>query len=117
MSILRMPALQSATTDAIFRHDHYPKAAQTMNVAQTLDRLRADADFCRNLTKWHTIPPRDARDAPFPEAMHPDLVAGMRKRGIHQLYTHQADAIAATLAGGHTCVVTPTAQGLERAPI
>ena len=29
-----------------------------MNVAQTIDTLRADGDFCRNLTKWHSIPPR-----------------------------------------------------------
>jgi len=88
-----------------------------MNVTQTLDRLRADADFCRNLTKWHAIPPRKARFAPFPEAMHPDLVAGMKKRGIHPLYTHQADAVAATLAGEHNCVVTATATGLERGQI
>lgn len=82
-----------------------------MNVAQTIDALRGDGSFCRNLTKWHTIPPREARYAPFPAALHPDLQAGLKKRGIHQLYTHQADAIAATLAGEHTCVVTPTASG------
>ncbi len=86
-----------------------------MTVTQTLDRLRADADLCRNLTKWHTIPPREARYAPFPEAIHPDLVAGMKKPGIHQRFTHQADAIAATLAGEHRCVVTRTVSDLERA--
>lgn len=73
-----------------------------MNVAQTIDALRADADFSRNLTKWHTIPPRAARNAPFPDALHPKLKEALQKRGVSQLYTHQAEAIAATLAGEHT---------------
>lgn len=69
-----------------------------MKVAQTLDRLRANADFCRNLTKWRTIPPREARYAPFPEAMHSDLVAGMRKPGIQLRLLRRPATAGAILA-------------------
>lgn len=82
-----------------------------MNVAQTLDRLKNDAEFCRNLTTWKTIPARPARMGGFPDALEPRLVAGLQKRGIHDLYTHQRDAVDAVLAGEDVCVVTPTASG------
>lgn len=82
-----------------------------MNVDQTIDRLKQDGRFCRNLTAWKTIPPRPARYAPFPDQIHPKLVAGLEKHGIHQLYTHQRDAVEASLRGEDVCVVTPTASG------
>ncbi len=82
-----------------------------MNVAQTLDTLRRDPDFMRNLTEWRSLPPREARYAPFPEALHPALVAGLQKRGVDRLYTHQSEAVEAALAGKNLCVVTPTASG------
>ena len=82
-----------------------------MNVPQILDRLHTDGEFCANLTTWQTLPERQARFAPFPDALHPDLVAGLKKRGIHQLYTHQAEAVTHALDGKNVCVVTPTASG------
>lgn len=82
-----------------------------MNVAQVIDRLKADPEFRRNLTTWKTIPPRPARYADFPTALEPRLVAALQKRGIHGLYTHQAEAIEAALSGRDVCVVTPTASG------
>jgi len=82
-----------------------------MNTSQVLDRLRTDSDFCQNLTVWKTIPPRPARYAPFPAGMHPKLAGALQKRGIHGLYTHQAEAIDAVLRGEDVCVVTPTASG------
>ncbi len=39
------------------------------------------------------------------------LQAGLQRRGIRALYTHQAEAVAAALAGEHVVVVTPTASG------
>ena len=82
-----------------------------MNVSQIVDKLKGDKDFCRNLTVWQTIAPRPARFAPFPEGLDPALLAGLGKRGIHQLYTHQSQAIEAALGGKNVCVVTPTASG------
>ncbi|MBI2424649.1 MAG: DEAD/DEAH box helicase [Candidatus Hydrogenedentes bacterium] len=82
-----------------------------MNVAQTIDRLRQDPEFCRNLTAWQTLPERLARFAPFPDALDPRLADALRKRGMEQLYTHQRQSIEASLAGKNVCVVTPTASG------
>ncbi|HOE65302.1 MAG TPA: DEAD/DEAH box helicase [Candidatus Hydrogenedentes bacterium] len=82
-----------------------------MNVAQTIDRLRRDDRFMRNLTQWRSIPAREARYAGFPEGLHPRLIEGLKARGITDLYTHQRAAIEAVLAGEHICVVTPTASG------
>ena len=82
-----------------------------MNVAQIIDRLKADPVFRRNLTAWQTIPPKPARYAGFPEALQPRLVEGLKQRGIHNLYTHQHEAVEAVLNGEDVCVVTPTASG------
>lgn len=82
-----------------------------MNVAQIVDRLKQDREFRQNLTVWKTIPPRPARFAEFPEVLEPRLVSALQKRGFHQLYTHQAEAVEAVLGGKDICVVTPTASG------
>ncbi len=83
-----------------------------MNVAQIIDRLKSDTSFCRDLTTWQTLPARPARYADFPEQLQPRLIQALReKRGIHHLYTHQAEAIDAVLQGENICVVTPTASG------
>ncbi|MDP7639139.1 MAG: DEAD/DEAH box helicase [Candidatus Hydrogenedentes bacterium] len=82
-----------------------------MNVSQVVDRLKRDGDFCRNLTEWKTIPDRPARYGGFPDAFDPRLAKGLKKRGIANLYTHQTQAIEASLRGENVCVVTPTASG------
>lgn len=82
-----------------------------MNVAQIVDRLKADAEFRQNLTVWRTIAPRAARYADFPAALDARLASALQKRGVHGLYTHQAEAVEAALAGKDVCVVTPTASG------
>lgn len=82
-----------------------------MNVAQIVDRLRADEQFKESLTQWHTVPARPARYAGFPDPLNPRLRDALRRRGIHDLYTHQREAIEAVLNGEHICVVTPTASG------
>ncbi|HDP34012.1 MAG TPA: DEAD/DEAH box helicase, partial [Candidatus Hydrogenedentes bacterium] len=82
-----------------------------MNVAQIIDQLRNDAAFCRHLTAWRTFAPRPGAYASFPAAVKPDLIEGLRRRGITRLYTHQRDAFNALEAGKHVCVVTPTASG------
>ncbi len=82
-----------------------------MNVAQIVDRLREDRRFNCNLTAWKTIPAQAARYAGFPEKLHRKLVEGLAKRGIHDLYTHQREAVEAVLEGENICVVTPAASG------
>ncbi|MBI4557991.1 MAG: DEAD/DEAH box helicase [Candidatus Hydrogenedentes bacterium] len=82
-----------------------------MNVAQVIDRLKADRRFLENLTEWRIQPARPARFAGFPDKLNPKLVAALQKRGIPDLYTHQREAIEAVLNGENICVVTPTASG------
>ncbi len=80
-------------------------------IAEVLDTLRGSRRVSHNIVHWHTIPPQPARYAPPPERLAPELRAALQKRGIEQLYTHQAEAINRTLAGEHVVVVTPTASG------
>ena len=87
------------------------KVASGMNVAQIIDWLKADKAFNDNLTVWHTIPTQPARYAGFPPDLNPKLIEALQKRGIHDLYTHQREAVDAILAGKNVCVVTPTASG------
>jgi DEAD/DEAH box helicase domain-containing protein len=82
-----------------------------MAVSDTLDTLRQDPAFMRCVTAWERIPARRARTAPWPAGLNPRLIATVQGRGIEQLYTHQAQAIEAALAGAHVVLATSTASG------
>jgi DEAD/DEAH box helicase domain-containing protein len=70
-----------------------------------------NADFQGEVTLDHLIPAADARFAPLPDDLRPDLAAALSRRGIERLYSHQADAYNAVRRGTHLVVVTPTASG------
>ena len=60
----------------------------------------------------HSVPPAPARFAPLPrDALARASRARSRTGGIDALYSHQAEAIDAALAGRHVVVATPTASG------
>ncbi len=82
-----------------------------MNLAQLLDQLKADERFLRHVTRWEVIPPQPARTAPFPASLEPQLREALRRRGVADLYTHQAEAVALAAAGRSFVVPTPTASG------
>ena len=82
-----------------------------MNVDQLADKLRRDNLFMENVVRWEVLPARPARYAPFPQGLDARLKPLLEKRGIHQLYSHQAHAVDAVLAGQDVVVVTPTASG------
>ena len=82
-----------------------------MNLNQMLEKLKNDPFFMENVTAWRTVPPREAKYAPWPEGVDPRLPAALGKHGVHQLYTHQAECFAASQAGKDYVVVTPTASG------
>jgi len=82
-----------------------------MNIEQLLDNLRSDTGFMRNVSHWEVIPSKQAQFAPFPRGLAPELIDTVKKRGIHQLYSHQSEAIEHILEGRNTVVVTPTASG------
>ncbi len=56
-------------------------------------------------------PAREARFAELPQALPAELRAALEKRGIRQLYTHQAEAFEYIAAGRNVVIVTPTASG------
>lgn len=82
-----------------------------MNLAQLLERWKQDPAFLQNVSDWTVLPARPARYAPFPAQLDDRLAAVLRQRGIEHLYTHQAAAVEAALAGRDVTVVTPTASG------
>jgi DEAD/DEAH box helicase domain-containing protein len=63
------------------------------------------------VTAIHHLPAEPARTTPFPARLDPRLVAVLQARGIHEPYTHQAEAIEHALDGRDVVVVTPTASG------
>lgn len=75
-------------------------------LVQALGRRYAD-----RITGHYVLPGREGRYAPMPEDVPAALRAALRARGIERLYSHQAEAWAATQAGEHVAVVTPTASG------
>ncbi|MBO4836568.1 MAG: DEAD/DEAH box helicase [Clostridia bacterium] len=82
-----------------------------MNIDQLLGVLRTDPQFMSCVTHWHTDPPRPARFGAWPACVDPALPPMLEKRGIRNLYTHQAAALEAVDRGEDTVVVTPTASG------
>lgn len=82
-----------------------------MNLKQLIDRLKRTPSFMENVTHWETLPAKEARFAPFPEALDGRLPPVLAARGVHQLYTHQREAFDRVAEGRDICVVTPTASG------
>lgn len=82
-----------------------------MNVDQLAEKLRQDPMFMENVVRWEVMPARSAQYAPYPQGLDPRLLPVLQKRGVHQLYSHQASAIEAVLRGQDVVVVTPTASG------
>jgi DEAD/DEAH box helicase domain-containing protein len=82
-----------------------------MSVEQVLESLRMDPEFMRCVAAWERIPPRPARYADFPAALEERMRAALRDLGWSPLYTHQAAAVEAALAGDNLVVVTGTASG------
>ena len=63
------------------------------------------------VTAVRRLPAVEAAYAPFPDSIDPRLKAAFEKRGVHQLYTHQAEAFDHVANGRQVVVTTPTASG------
>jgi DEAD/DEAH box helicase domain-containing protein len=63
------------------------------------------------ITAVRRLPPVEARYAPFPASLDPRLRAAFERRGVTQLYSHQAEALAHVASGRNIVVTTPTASG------
>ena len=82
-----------------------------MSIAEVLEVMQRDPGFMENVTAWERMPAREASYADFPEDLDPRLVTALRERGTAPLFTHQAAAVDAALAGENVVVVTGTASG------
>ena len=78
---------------------------------QTLDRLRLNPDYMKNIVAWERFPARPARYGQWPAGLDPRLMATVQRRGIQSLYSHQSQAVEAALRGENVVVVTGTASG------
>jgi len=81
------------------------------DLAEVLNSLRLNSHFMSSVAAWQRFPARPAQYAPFPAGIDARLVQALERRGIPQLYTHQAQAVEAALRGENVVVVTPTASG------
>ncbi|HEX6882295.1 MAG TPA: DEAD/DEAH box helicase [Planctomycetota bacterium] len=87
------------------------RAREKSSIEAVVERLRGAAELRGCFTAWHETPPRPPRVAPFPAGLAPELVALLRRRGMGELYEHQARAIELALAGRDVLIATPTASG------
>ena len=76
-----------------------------------LDDLLISPSTGSCITATRHFPARPPVLAPFPASLDPRLVEALRRRGIEQLYSHQARTWELVDKGQHVVVVTPTASG------
>ena len=76
-----------------------------------LSDLRGDRAFMANVAAWRTLPAQDAVYAPIPASLSAGVRAGLARRQIPALYSHQDEALHHAGAGRNVVVVTPTASG------
>jgi DEAD/DEAH box helicase domain-containing protein len=82
-----------------------------MPLERALDALRRDPELAGGFVEWRELPPTEPRYALFPLIGDPRLGAALARRGVGQLYVHQAEAFAAAMQRRNVVVVTPTASG------
>jgi len=82
-----------------------------MNLDQLIGRLQSDASFMDCVTHWRTLPATEGNYLPLPGSMDERLQQVLRNRGIHRLYSHQAQCWELAQEKKDYVVVTPTASG------
>jgi DEAD/DEAH box helicase domain-containing protein len=82
-----------------------------MSIQHALESLRMDSQFMKNVTAWERLPARPAHYADFPTNLDSRLRQALNQLDLAPLFTHQAQAVDAALAGENVVVVTGTASG------
>jgi DEAD/DEAH box helicase domain-containing protein len=82
-----------------------------MNIDQLVDQIRNNPEIMRNVTYWKELEPKSAKYSPFPIGLRQEIQDALKKKGIHQLYSHQSKTIDLVFQGKNVVVVTPTASG------
>ena len=82
-----------------------------MDARQFIRDITGDGRYRGQIAHVREIAPRQAAYAEPAAAIDEALLSLLRRRNIHRLYTHQAAAVDAILAGRDVVVVTATASG------
>ncbi|MBN2514502.1 MAG: DEAD/DEAH box helicase [Deltaproteobacteria bacterium] len=82
-----------------------------LTLKEWLSRKKKDRRFMENVTSIKHIPAHEGIFAPFAGWVHPRIRSILEKRGVHQLYSHQAEAIESIRNSRDVILVTPTASG------
>jgi DEAD/DEAH box helicase domain-containing protein len=82
-----------------------------LTLREWLARMESNGRFMGNVRAVKHLPAAQGRFADFPDWVHPRLRQVLEKRGIRQLYSHQAEAIDLVRQGRDVVLVTPTASG------
>jgi len=82
-----------------------------LTMQEWLDRAENNRRFMANVRAVKHLPASEGSFSPFPAWVHPAVQNALRKRGIEQLYSHQAEAVEHARNGRDIVLVTPTASG------
>ncbi len=82
-----------------------------LSLAEWLARAEGNRRFRENATSITHIPASAGSFAPYPKWVNHNLHAVLARRGISQLYSHQAHAVELIRQGKDVVLVTPTASG------
>ena len=82
-----------------------------LTLKEWLARIENNRRFMENVRAIRRLPALNGQYADFPEWIHPRFRQVLEKRGIRQLYSHQAEAIQRIKQGRDVVLVTPTASG------
>src|SRR6187399_377089 len=88
-----------------------PPWSSKTGVDAVVERWLSERAIVECVAAERTLAARGPEYAPLPAGLDPRLVRGLERRGIQRLYSHQARAIEAALAGRHVAIATPTASG------
>ncbi len=85
--------------------------AKPSGLEALLEAWRADPRIAPRLALDERLPAEEARWAPLPERLAPEVAAALASRGIRRLYAHQKEAFERSVLGEDLVVATPTASG------
>src|SRR5512137_2813688 len=83
----------------------------TLTIKELLSRKENDRRFMENVRAIKQLPASEGQFADFPDWVHPRLRSVLAKKGMGQLYSHQAQAVNLVRNNRNVVLVTPTASG------
>ena len=81
------------------------------SIYKDLDNLLNSPEFSKDIVINRLLPAQEGIFTPFPNDLNAQIVKSLQKKGINQLYIHQAEVWSHSKAGKNVVVVTPTASG------